>query len=71
MPVTPYAEKLIAKASVKPVLSWEGFVDGKLVRLALIDRNAYNRVLMRWPDGLVREMTWAELNRKFKAVGLE
>lgn len=69
--MTPLAERLLAKSQVKPAVIWEGWVAGVKTRLKLIDRNAYNRCLILWPDEIVREMSWTELNRKFKACGAD
>jgi hypothetical protein len=69
--MTPLAERLLAKSAKPPATIYEGWIAGFKIRLKLINRNAYNRCLMEWPDGMAREMTWAELNRKFKAVGAD
>lgn len=71
MPITKYAESLIASSAARPAMLWKGLVSGRNIILKLVDRNAYGRCLLEWPDGIVREMTWGELNRKFRAVGLE
>ena len=71
MPITKYAEHLMAKSQQSPALLWRGWEAGQEVRLKLISRNAFSRCLMEWPDGMVREMHWAELNRRFRAIGME
>ncbi|MDE2104873.1 MAG: hypothetical protein KGL39_46985 [Patescibacteria group bacterium] len=64
--MTPYAEKLLAKHDANHSTKWfEGIVDGKVVRLRLVDRNFYGRCLLEFPDGIVRQLDARELNRRF------
>lgn len=76
--LTRYAEQLIARSGKPPAVFWDGFDasnHGEPVRLRLVDRNSANMCLMEWLTGTragqMSTMHWVELNRRFKAVGLE
>ena len=71
MAITKYAEQLISRCERRPSLKWEGWKDGNKFSLRLIDRNAFDRCLVEWPDGMVREIGWKDLNMGYKAVGIE
>jgi hypothetical protein len=62
--MTPYAERLVAQADARKVRHWRHRLTGEEVRV--VDRNLYGRVLIRYSDGQMREMTVKNFEGAFR-----
>jgi hypothetical protein len=61
--MTEYAEKLLARHVDRPAKFWRFPMGNRFITLELINRNSFGYCLLRWPDGMVKQMKWSELER--------
>lgn len=61
--MTAYAEQLIARHDARQVRLWR---DCHGVKVQVINRNLFGRVLVKWPDGNISEMRQTQFEIKFR-----